>query len=119
MATTFTAAVVGGVVIGRLGLDEHVKPAPGIGGATPTDEAAVATDGGAVADAGTASCGCGCAPAPDRIHRERVGTAARGARRLLALARCLSDCGGFTLDVGDTLQVCVTRRSTTEACCPA
>jgi len=75
VATTFAAAIVGGIAIGRLGLDEHVKPAPGIG----TLDGAVVADGGAVTDCGTASQGCGCGPAPDRSHRERVGTAARGA----------------------------------------
>jgi hypothetical protein len=39
-----------------------------------------------------------------------------GAHRLLALARCLSECGGFTLDVGETFQICVTRPSATDFC---
>lgn len=69
VATTFAAAVVGGIVIGRLGLEEHVKPAPGIGAGS----GAVATDGG------TASNGCGSARATRRSHRERIRAAGRGA----------------------------------------
>jgi len=39
-----------------------------------------------------------------------------GTRRLFALARCLSECGGFTLEVGETFQICVTRPSATDVC---
>ncbi len=79
VGTTFLAAVVGGIVIGRLGLEDGVRP---IG-----ERGAVATDGGtAPADAG---CGCGSgsesgADAPaDRTHRERLTRAALGTRSFL------------------------------------
>lgn len=66
---TFTAAVVGGLVIGRLGLAEHVKDAEGL-----TDTGgAVATDGG------TATCGCDSTTPVELTHRQRVKTAVRGA----------------------------------------
>jgi uncharacterized membrane protein YraQ (UPF0718 family) len=74
---TFTAAVVGGVAIGRLGLEDQVKDVR-LGGAT---ESAVATDGGTAdccAGSGTAD-SCGDATTQDRTHGERLGTAARGA----------------------------------------
>lgn len=67
VATTFVAAVVGGVVIGRLGLDEHVKDVEGLAGPS----GAAATDGG--------TCGSGCSTAVRRSHRDRIGSAARGA----------------------------------------
>lgn len=93
--TTFVAAVIGGVVIGRLGLGGHVKDLQrltGSSGATVEGQPAVATDGGAG--------GCGGAPGePTALderetstpssctapagavesHRVRVGRAARGA----------------------------------------
>jgi uncharacterized membrane protein YraQ (UPF0718 family) len=66
---TFTAAVVGGLVIGRLGLETHVKDVDGL-----TDTGgAVATDGG------IESCGCGTTTPSERTHGQRVTTAARGA----------------------------------------
>ena len=68
---TFAAAVVGGVVVGRLGLDDHVKDVrldAGGSGATP-----VATDGG------TVDCCGGAGGAGAATHRERVTTAARAA----------------------------------------
>jgi len=72
---TLTAAVVGGIVIGRLGLDGDLKEFE----AMADRGRAVASDGG-TADGG---CGCGCggdpAPAGSRGHRGRVGAAARGA----------------------------------------
>lgn len=66
---TFIAAVVGGLVIGRLGLTEHVK-----------DATALTDTGGAVAtDGGTATCGCDSTAPVEPTHRQRVKTAARGA----------------------------------------
>jgi uncharacterized membrane protein YraQ (UPF0718 family) len=66
---TFTAAVVGGLVIGRLGLAKHVK-----------DDIALTDTGGAVAtDGGTTTCGCGSTTHVELTHRQRVKTAARGA----------------------------------------
>lgn len=66
---TFTAAVVAGLVIGRLGLAEHVKDADGL-----TD-----TGGTVATDGGTATCGCASTTPVERTHRQRVKTAARGA----------------------------------------
>jgi uncharacterized membrane protein YraQ (UPF0718 family) len=70
VVSTFVAAVVGGVVVGRLGLDDGVKDldlTTGAGGAAATD--------GGTTDCGGATCGASDA----RSHRRRVGTAARGA----------------------------------------
>ena len=67
--TTFTAAVVGGIVIGRLGLGDHVKDLQAIAGG----DRGVATDGG------TAACGCEPANPGAGTHRRRVEAAARGA----------------------------------------
>ena len=69
VVTTFTAAVLGGVAIGRLGLDDHVKDVQGLTGAST----AAATDGG------TTGCSSSCSAPVKRSHRERVGAAARGA----------------------------------------
>ncbi|MDY6819072.1 MAG: permease [Halobacteriales archaeon] len=71
VTATFTAAVVGGILIGRLGLSEHLKPIAMSDG----------TDQSVVADGGTAdgSCGCGSAATGTRSHRQRVTTAAHGA----------------------------------------
>jgi hypothetical protein len=70
---TFTAAVAGGIVVGRLGLADDVKDLDAVAGSA----GAVATDGG------TAGCGSGCSTegvgTVERSHRQRVGTAARGA----------------------------------------
>jgi uncharacterized membrane protein YraQ (UPF0718 family) len=66
---TFTAAVVGGFVVGRLGLADHVKDAPGL----TADRGAVATDGG------TPTCGCDSTTPSGPTHRQRVQTAAGGA----------------------------------------
>ena len=69
VVTTFTAAVVGGILIGRLGLTDHVKDVRVTGDADRT----VAADGGA------ADC-CGCdATTAEQSHRRRVETAAREA----------------------------------------
>lgn len=66
---TFTAAVGGGVLVGRLGLEAHVKDTGGL-----TDAGgAVATDGG------TATCGCEATDPTEPTHRRRVERAARGA----------------------------------------
>jgi len=71
VVVTFAAAVVGGIVVGRLGLDGHVKDVRL--GSEPEPDPAVAADGG------TADCGgCG-AGTIDRTHGERVGAAAREA----------------------------------------
>lgn len=75
VAFTFVAAIVGGIVIGRLGLTKYVKDVRVVNG---PDEA-VAADGG------TTDC-CASEPAPtptDKTHRERFGTAARGAWSIL------------------------------------
>ena len=68
VAFTLLSAVVGGIVVGRLGLDDDVKDVRIVDDADP----AVATDGG------TAAC-CGGSPAAEDGHRERLGTAARDA----------------------------------------
>lgn len=68
VATTFTAAVVGGIVIGRLGLADDVKDVElGNERAQPA-----ATDGG------TVECGCD-GDVGEPSHREHVRTAAREA----------------------------------------
>jgi uncharacterized membrane protein YraQ (UPF0718 family) len=67
--STFTAAVLGGLVVGRLGLTEHVKDVDGLTGTGK----AVATDGG------TDTCGCASTAPVELTHRQRVTTAARGA----------------------------------------
>jgi uncharacterized membrane protein YraQ (UPF0718 family) len=84
---TLSAAVLGGIVVGRLGLEAHVRDPDSL-----TGEPAVVTDGG------TAACGgdCGdvkgggapsCAPeASARSHRERVLTAVEGSRSFLVEA---------------------------------
>lgn len=69
VVTTFAAAVVGGIAIGRLGLDDHVKDLDVLAGSNR----AVATDGG------TAACRQNCATPADQTHRRRVERAARGA----------------------------------------
>jgi uncharacterized membrane protein YraQ (UPF0718 family) len=84
--TTFVAAVVGGVVVGRLGLEDHVRDLDALtGSAAPADGepagASAVTDGGTcgstTTDGGT--CGSGASPPVRRSHNERVGAAARGA----------------------------------------
>lgn len=68
VAGTFTAAVVGGLLIDRLGLEDQVKAVQvTVGGRT------VATDGGA------ASCGCTADSQPTRTHRDRFVAAGEGA----------------------------------------
>lgn len=66
---TFCAAVVGGIVIGRLGLSEYVKDVRIV----EEMEQAVATDGG------TADCCAGGTVTTDQTHRQHVETAAREA----------------------------------------
>jgi len=66
---TFVAAVAGGLVIGRLGLAEHVKDVRIV----DETESAVATDGG------TADCCTGSAVTANKTHRQHVETAAREA----------------------------------------
>ncbi|WP_132058587.1 permease [Halorussus amylolyticus] len=106
---TLVAAVVGGIVIGRLDLEAHVKDVSLLAPDESPDgdssgDSEVATDGGTAscgtADSGTAGCGptdCGTAdagasesccdsgcgggtPRNAASHRERVGRAATGAR---------------------------------------
>ena len=69
VASTFLAAVVVGIVIGRLGLGDHVKDVRIAAGT----ESAVAMDGG------TGDCCAGRSVAKTRTHRQRVETAAREA----------------------------------------
>lgn len=69
VVTTFTAAAVGGIVIGRLDLGDHVKDVQRLTG----------TAGAAATDGGTTQCGSSCSAPVRRSHRERVGSAARGA----------------------------------------
>jgi uncharacterized membrane protein YraQ (UPF0718 family) len=66
---TFLAAVVGGLVIGRLGLAEHVKDVQIV----EETEQAVAADGG------TADCCAGSSVTANQTHRQHVETAAREA----------------------------------------
>ncbi|GAA0287439.1 permease [Halobacterium noricense] len=66
---TFVAAVVGGVVIGRLGLTEHVKDVR----VTADTDQAVAADGG------TVDCCRGNSADVKQTHRQHIGTAAREA----------------------------------------
>jgi uncharacterized membrane protein YraQ (UPF0718 family) len=69
VVTTFLAAVVGGIVIGRLGMSDHVKDVR----IADDENQAVASDGG------TVGCGCDDGATPKRTHRQRVETAAREA----------------------------------------
>lgn len=71
--STFTAAVVGGIVIGRLGLKKYVKDVELL---TSADQN-VATDGG-TADCGTADCGSDGTDTIELTHRQRIKSAARG-----------------------------------------
>ncbi|WP_134671603.1 permease [Halorussus marinus] len=79
VAVTLVAAIVFGLAIGRLGLEDHLKDVDLLAADSPR----AATDGGvstgeAAADCET--CGCGAdRPAP-ASHRERVRRAATGAR---------------------------------------
>lgn len=69
VATTFLAAVVGGIVVGRLGLEDKVKDVRSL----TTGGDAVATDGGSV------DCSCESSVPTVREHRQRIDAAARGA----------------------------------------
>jgi uncharacterized membrane protein YraQ (UPF0718 family) len=68
VVTTFLAAVVGGIVIGRLGMRDAVK------------DVRIADDGSQTlaSDGGTVGC-CDDGAAPKQSHRQRVETAAREA----------------------------------------
>ncbi|MFC6964082.1 permease [Halocatena marina] len=66
---TFLAAVVGGIVIGRLGLAEHVK------GIQLVEE----TNQPVAADGGTADCCAGGTGTATQTHRQHIETAAREA----------------------------------------
>lgn len=71
VVATFTAAVVGGLAIGALGLGDHVKDV-----SLGDDAEAVATDGGMATDGETTNaCGCGAVDV-ERSHRQRVRAAA-------------------------------------------
>jgi uncharacterized membrane protein YraQ (UPF0718 family) len=110
VVTTFAAAVVGGVLVGRLGLADHVKVVPagdggdgtddsvgtGFGDGTDSADRPVTTDGGPVgrdSDDGTVGCGsddgttdsCGRGErTTDRSHRQRVETAVHEALSFFA-----------------------------------
>jgi len=77
VAVTLLAAVVFGLVIGRVGLDDHLKDVDLLAPDSPR----AATDGGVSTGEAVADCGsCGSdRPAP-ASHRERFGRAATGAR---------------------------------------
>jgi uncharacterized membrane protein YraQ (UPF0718 family) len=87
VVTTFTAAVVGGIVIGRLGMNDHVRDVR----IADDGNRAVASDGGTVGggndggtvgdrcDGGTAECGCDGGEISEKTHGQRVETAAREA----------------------------------------
>jgi uncharacterized membrane protein YraQ (UPF0718 family) len=84
VVATFSAAVVGGIVIGRLGIGDHVKDLE----LSATDSGPVATDGGTTSGSGGTSqpvtgastCGCGSvAETENRPHRERFASAGREA----------------------------------------
>lgn len=66
---TFSAAVVGGIVIGRLGLTDHVKDVRIV----EETETTVAADGG------TADCCASSGAATNRSHSQHIETAAREA----------------------------------------
>ena len=66
---TFLAAIIGGIIIGRLGLGGHVKDVRIV----EDTEQAVATDGG------TADCCAGSSVTANQTHRQHVKTAAREA----------------------------------------
>jgi|AntRauTorckE6833_2_1112554.scaffolds.fasta_scaffold02653_10 hypothetical protein len=42
-----------------------------------------------------------------------LGVVSVAGRRGLELYRCLQTCGGFAVDLGDSVQICVTKPSTT------
>lgn len=67
--STFVAAVLGGIVIGRLGLADNVKDVDLISGTKQT----VSTDGGTTAGGGSPM------PSRTKTHQEHLTTAARGA----------------------------------------
>lgn len=69
VVATFTAAVTGGIIIGRLGLSDDVKAFQVTDGASDTP----------VTDGGTQNCAGGCEPPRFRTHPQRVLSAARGA----------------------------------------
>ena len=69
IAMTFVAAVVGGLVIGRLGLTEDIKEVR----ITNDTDQAVAADGG------TVDCCAGETTGTERTHRQHVESAARDA----------------------------------------
>ena len=96
---TFTAAVGGGIIVGRLGLDDDVKdlsvfdPDPSVeanggtgGRRTDRGVGACRTDDGTTdcrTDGGAADRRGGYTSSVERTHRERIGSAARGARSFL------------------------------------
>lgn len=75
VAVTLLAAIAFGVVVGRLGLDDHLKDVDLLA----SDGRRAAADGGTATDCG----GCGCDTDADPAaasHRQRFGRAATGAR---------------------------------------
>jgi len=71
VVATLSAAVVAGIVLGRLGLGGYVKDVQLLDGAG----GAVATDGGTA----RTDCGGGRSATVERTHRQRIGAAGRGA----------------------------------------
>lgn len=68
---TFTAAVVGGIIIGRLDVANQVKDVEMFGSSQ-----AVATDGGTVTDGTSGGCESSCSSSQQRTHKGRFSTAA-------------------------------------------
>ena len=67
VVTALLAAIVGGLVIGSLDLESHVKDVRITAGGRE-----ITTDGGAAT-------GCACSTVPKRTHRQRITAAAEGA----------------------------------------
>lgn len=81
VVTTFLAAVVGGIVIGRLGLSDHVRDVriTGDENRPVAGNGAVAGDEAVAGDGGTDGACCDGGVIPERTHRQRIETAAREA----------------------------------------
>jgi uncharacterized membrane protein YraQ (UPF0718 family) len=67
--TTFLAAVVGGIAIGRLGMENHIRDVRIVDDANRT----------AAGDGGTVDTCCDGGVAPEQTHRQHIETAAREA----------------------------------------
>ena len=76
VAVTFLAAIVGGVVIGRLGMGKHVKD---VRLGEEADSGVAADAERAVTDGGTAGCCADDAVAANKTHREHFEAAGRDA----------------------------------------